>query len=55
VKSIYVPSKSSRKPAVKQIENDGSPTSTIIKSVKRAMAAQYSREQLVKVFAGSAT
>lgn len=33
-------------------ENDGSPTSTIIKSVKRAMAGEYSRELSVKVFAG---
>lgn len=35
-----------------QFENDGSPTSTIVKSVKRAMAAEYSRELSVKVFAG---
>ena len=33
-------------------ENDGSPISTIIKSVKRAMAGEYSRELSVKVFAG---
>jgi len=33
-------------------ENDGSPNSTIIKSVKRAMAGEYSRELSVKVFAG---
>lgn len=33
-------------------ENNGSPTSTIIKSVKRAMAAEYSRELSVKVFNG---
>lgn len=36
----------------KQFENDGSPTSTIVKSVKRAMAGEYSRELSVKVFAG---
>jgi len=35
-----------------QFENDGSPTSTIIKSVKRAMAGEYSRELSKKVFAG---
>jgi DNA invertase Pin-like site-specific DNA recombinase len=35
-----------------QFENDGSPTATIIKSVKRAMAGEYSRELSVKVFAG---
>lgn len=35
-----------------QFENDGSPNSTIIKSVKRAMAGEYSRELSVKVFAG---
>jgi DNA invertase Pin-like site-specific DNA recombinase len=35
-----------------QFENDGSPTSTIVKSVKRAMAGEYSRELSVKVFAG---
>ena len=35
-----------------QLENDGSPTSTIVKSVKRAMAGEYSRELSVKVFAG---
>lgn len=33
-------------------ENNGSPTATIIKSVKRAMAAEYSRELSVKVFRG---
>jgi DNA invertase Pin-like site-specific DNA recombinase len=33
-------------------ENDGSPLSTIIKSVKRAMAAEYSRELSNKVFIG---
>ena len=33
-------------------ENDGSPVSTIVKSVKRAMAGEYSRELSVKVFAG---
>jgi DNA invertase Pin-like site-specific DNA recombinase len=35
-----------------QFENDGSIGSTIIKSVKRAMAGEYSRELSVKVFAG---
>jgi DNA invertase Pin-like site-specific DNA recombinase len=35
-----------------QFENDGSPVSTIIKGVKRAMAGEYSRELSVKVFAG---
>lgn len=35
-----------------QFENDGSPVSTIVKSVKRAMAGEYSRELSVKVFAG---
>jgi len=35
-----------------QFENDGSVGSTIIKSVKRAMAGEYSRELSVKVFAG---
>src|SRR4029079_17320166 len=31
---------------------DGSPVSTIVKGVKRAMAGEYSRELSVKVFAG---
>ena len=35
-----------------QFENDGSIGATIIKSVKRAMAGEYSRELSVKVFAG---
>lgn len=35
-----------------QFENDGGPTSTIIKSVKRAMAGEYSRELSNKVFKG---
>ena len=35
-----------------QFENDGSLTATIIKSMKRAMAGEYSRELSVKVFAG---
>jgi DNA invertase Pin-like site-specific DNA recombinase len=35
-----------------QFENDGSPVSTIVKSVKRAMAAEYSRELSAKVFIG---
>lgn len=33
-------------------ENDGSPLSTIVKGVKRSMAAEYSRELSAKVFAG---
>lgn len=33
-------------------ENDGSPVSTIVKGVKRAMAGEYSRELSVKVFTG---
>ena len=33
-------------------ENDGSPVSTIVKGVKRAMAGEYSRELSTKVFAG---
>lgn len=35
-----------------QFENDGSTSSTIVKSVKRAMAGEYSRELSNKVFAG---
>jgi DNA invertase Pin-like site-specific DNA recombinase len=35
-----------------QFVNDGSPMSTLIKTVKRTMAAEYSRELSVKVFAG---
>ena len=35
-----------------QFENDGSPLATILKGFKRAMAAEYSRELSVKVFAG---
>jgi DNA invertase Pin-like site-specific DNA recombinase len=35
-----------------QFENDGSPISTIIKGVKRAMAGEYSRELSAKVFKG---
>jgi len=35
-----------------QFENDGSPISTIFKSVKRAMAGEYARELSTKVFAG---
>lgn len=35
-----------------QFENDGSISSTIVKTVKRAMAGEYSRELSVKVFAG---
>lgn len=36
-----------------QFENDGSPTSNIIKSVKRSMAGEYSRELSNKVFQGA--
>lgn len=35
-----------------QFENDGSPVSTIVKGVKRAMAGEYSRELSAKAFAG---
>jgi DNA invertase Pin-like site-specific DNA recombinase len=35
-----------------QFEIDGSPVSTIVKGVKRAMAGEYSRELSAKVFAG---
>ncbi|MHB9038655.1 MAG: recombinase family protein [Armatimonadota bacterium] len=35
-----------------QFVNDGSPVSTIVKGVKRAMAAEYSRELSAKVFKG---
>jgi DNA invertase Pin-like site-specific DNA recombinase len=35
-----------------QFENDGGPAATIIKSVKRAMAGEYSRELSAKVFQG---
>ncbi len=35
-----------------QFENDGTPVSTIMKSVKRAMAGEYSRELSSKVFQG---
>jgi DNA invertase Pin-like site-specific DNA recombinase len=35
-----------------QFDNDGSPVSTIVKGVKRAMAGEYSRELSVKVFTG---
>ena len=35
-----------------QFENDGSPVSTILKGVKRAMAGEYSRELSAKVFIG---
>jgi len=37
---------------VEQFENDGSPIAAIVKSIKRAMAGEYSRELSVKVFAG---
>ncbi|MXO70256.1 recombinase family protein [Alteraurantiacibacter buctensis] len=39
---------------IEQFENDGSIGSSIIKTVKRAMAGEYSRELSVKVFAGQA-
>lgn len=35
-----------------QFANDGSPASAIIKTVKRAMAGEYSRELSTKVFMG---
>ncbi len=35
-----------------QFQNDGSPISNIVKSVKRSMAAEYSRELSNKVFTG---
>jgi len=35
-----------------QFENDGSPVSTIIKGVKRAMAGEYSRDLSTRVFRG---
>ncbi len=35
-----------------QFENDGSLVTTLLKSMKRAMAAEYSREMSVKTFAG---
>ncbi len=35
-----------------QFENDGSPTSAIIKTLKRVMAGEYSRELSAKVFQG---
>lgn len=35
-----------------QFDNDGGPISTIVKSVKRAMVGEYSRELSGKVFAG---
>ena len=37
-----------------QFDNDGSSYSTLIKTLKRTMAAEYSRELSVKVFAGQA-
>jgi DNA invertase Pin-like site-specific DNA recombinase len=37
-----------------QFENDGSPYSTLIKTLKRAMAGEFSRELSTKVFAGQA-
>ena len=36
-----------------QFENDGSPMSTIMKSMKRTMAGEYSRELSTKVFQGA--
>src|SRR3984885_11348000 len=35
-----------------QFENDGSLSSTLLKTIKRTMAGEYSRELSVKVFAG---
>lgn len=35
-----------------QFENDGSPISTVVKGLKRAMAGEYSRELSQKVFTG---
>jgi DNA invertase Pin-like site-specific DNA recombinase len=35
-----------------QFKNDGSLSSTLLKTIKRSMAAEYSRELSVKVFAG---
>ena len=35
-----------------QFSNDGSPVSHVVKSLKRMMAGEYSRELSVKVFAG---
>ena len=37
---------------MEQFVNDGSPVSTIVKAIKRTMAAEYSRELSNKVFAG---
>jgi DNA invertase Pin-like site-specific DNA recombinase len=37
-----------------QFPNDGSPVAALLKALKRAMAAEYSRELSVKVFAGQA-
>jgi DNA invertase Pin-like site-specific DNA recombinase len=37
-----------------EFENDGSPLSAIVKGIKRAMAAEYSRELSVKSFNGKA-
>ena len=39
--------------SAEQFENDGSPVSTIVKGVKRAMAGEYSRELSAKVFQGA--
>ena len=36
-----------------QFENDGSPMSTVMKSMKRTMAGEYSRELSTKVFLGA--
>jgi DNA invertase Pin-like site-specific DNA recombinase len=35
-----------------QFENDNSPASNLLKALKRTMAAEYSREMSVKIFAG---
>ena len=36
-----------------QFENDGSPMSTVMKTMKRTMAGEYSRELSTKVFQGA--
>jgi hypothetical protein len=35
-----------------QFENDGSMSSSVLETLKRSMAAEYSRELSVKVFSG---
>lgn len=36
-----------------QFDNDGTMMSSILKNIKRVMAAEYSRELSVKIFAGA--